>query len=87
MALTVKDLQALRELVETIVDERLDEKLDEKLSHLPTKDEFYKETLKILKKLDNVETAMKLTTSRVSTHSDKIEKLKKIHPSYQHASL
>ncbi len=45
------------------VEEVVGEKIDEKTKNLPTKDEFYKETLKILSKLDKLDEAMTIVTA------------------------
>ncbi len=91
MTLTDSDFKALKELMEVTFDERLeiklDEKLDEKLSHLPSKDEFYEETAKILKKQDDLEIEKDILSNRVSEHSDELEKLKEIHPGFKHTSV
>ena len=65
------DLKAIKNLIEVTFDE----KLDEKLSHLPTKDEFYEETSKILKRLDDLEKEKDVLSHQVSGHSDQIEKI------------
>jgi len=69
--LTQNDLDKIEVIVE--------EKVDEKTKNLPTKDEFYEQTLKVLKKLDNLEESMDIVSSKQSEHSDQIEALEKIH--------
>jgi len=69
------DLKAIKDLIEVTMDEKLDEKLDVKLSHLPTKDEFYKQTGEILKRLDNLEEEKDVLSHQVSGHSDRTEKI------------
>ncbi|KKQ37645.1 MAG: hypothetical protein US53_C0013G0004 [Candidatus Woesebacteria bacterium GW2011_GWA1_37_7] len=69
------DLTAIKNLMEVTFDAKLDEKLDVKLSHLPTKDEFYEQTSKILKRLDDMETEKDILSHRVSGHEDRIEKI------------
>jgi len=64
----------------------VEEIIEEKTKNLPTKDEFYKETLRILSKLDDLEISMDIITSRQSEHSDKIEALEKIHPQGIHTA-
>jgi len=66
------------------VEEVVGEKIDEKTKNLPTKDEFYEETLKILSKLDKLDEAMTIVTARQSKHGDQIEALEKIHPRGRH---
>ena len=78
------DLKAVKSRVDVSLDEKLDEKLEDKLSHLPTKDEFYKQTSKILKRLDDLEESMDIVSSRHAEHSDKIEALENIHPQGVH---
>jgi hypothetical protein len=79
------DLKAVKSLVDVALDEKLDEKLEDKLSYLPTKDEFYEQTLKILKKLDDLEESMDIVSARQSEHSDKTEALENIHPQRIHS--
>ena len=85
MTLTNKDLNNLKDLMKVTIDE--DETLVRKnhIKNLPTKDEFYEETLKILKKLDNLEESMDIVTDRQSDHGDRIEALEKIHPNGAHS--
>lgn len=90
MALTNKDLQAIGNLVGVVLDEKIEEKglvTKDDLKYLPTKDEFYEETTKILKKLDDLEVEKDLLSHRSSDHSDRIEALEEIHPGGVHASL
>ena len=75
MTLTDEDLKALKDLMEVTFEEKLDEKLDEKLSHLPSKDEFYEQTGKILKRLDDLEVEKDVLSHQVSKHEDRIEKI------------
>jgi chaperonin cofactor prefoldin len=49
--------------------------LDERLSHLPTKDEFYKQTGEIIKRLDNLDEETDVLSHQVSKHDDRIEDL------------
>lgn len=69
------------------IEEIVDEKVGEKIKNLPTKDEFFEETLKVLKKLDNLEEAMDIVSSRQTKHGDQIEALEKIHPHGSRSSL
>ena len=54
--LTQNDLDKIEVVVE--------KKVDEKTKNLPTKDEFYEQTLKVLKKLDSLEESMDIVSSR-----------------------
>ncbi len=96
MALTKSDKDFIGSLlnVRKITDATrvaLEELIEEKglitkddLKYLPSKDEFYKETLKILKKLDDLEIEKDTLSHQVSDHSDRIEKLENIHPQGRH---
>ena len=71
------------------IDQKIDDStstLKNEISHLPTKDEFYEQTLKVLKKLDDLEVAMTISNNRIAIHSDEIERLKDIHRSGHHPS-
>lgn len=57
------------------------------LEYLPTKDQFYEETLKIMKRLDNIEEQTKMLSNRTYDNTDKIEKLQKIHPHNSHSAF
>lgn len=52
------DLNAIKDLIEVTLDEKLDrkfkEKFDKQLGFLPTKDEFFAETAKIYKKMEDI---------------------------------
>lgn len=75
------------ESLEVKLDEKLDEKFKDKLGNLPTKDQFYEETLKIMKRLDNIEEQTKMLSSRTYDNTDKIDKLEKIHPQNSHPTF
>lgn len=83
MSLTNLDFKKLRVLVEDVFDYKLEEKLEskleekltQKLGKYPNKDEFYEETLKMLTKLDNIETQMTMLSGRTYDNTEKIEKL------------
>lgn len=94
MALTQKDLDAIKELIEITIDEKFDKRLglesnqtlDNKFSYLLTRDEFYEQTDKLMKELKDMREELTVTTGRVSIHSDEIEALQKIHPDNKHLS-
>ncbi len=82
-----KNDQDIIVLLKQAVGEVVEEKglvTREDIKHLPTKDQFYKETLRILKKLDDLETEKDVLSHNVSDHSDRIEALEKIHPQGAH---
>jgi len=72
MTLTIKDLDEIGKVV--------DEKIEEKTKFLPTKDEFYEQTDKIMSELKIVreEVAIQSDLNRkVNDHDDRIEKIEK----------
>jgi predicted nuclease with TOPRIM domain len=70
-----QDLKAIKNLMEVTLDERLDEKLDEKLGNLPTKDEFYGNTDKVMGELKAIREEHAVQSNKLSEHEDRIEKL------------
>lgn len=91
MVLTDEDLKAIKTLMKITIDEeleiKLEQKLTEKLGRYPNKEDFYAETVKILKKLENLEAEKDILSSSSSDHSDRIEVLEKIHPHGKHQIL
>ena len=93
MVVTKADLDDLKEWIDIAVDEKLDKVIETKIatkddiSHLPSKDDFYKETARLLSKMEDIEDSITILNNRTSDHSDKLEKLEKIHPQYAHASI
>ena len=77
--LTQTDYDEVEELVRKVVKEET--------GHLPSKDDFYKETARLLSKMEDIEDSITILNNRTSDHSDKLEKLEKIHPQYAHASV
>ena len=72
------DLKAIKGLIEVTIDEKIEEKglvTKDDISHLPTKNEFYEETSKILKRLDDLEEGMDVLSHQVSGHEDRITNL------------
>ena len=68
----------MKDLLEVTIEEVLEAKevaTKKDISHLPTKDEFYKQTSEILKRLDNLEVEKAVLSNRVSGHEDRIEKI------------
>ena len=85
--LTVDDLKLVKTMVQVAVDDTIEERglvTKEDLKYLPTKDEFYEETLKVLKKLDDIETQMKMLSRRTYDNTDRIDDLEKLHPDNRH---
>ena len=72
------DLKAIKDLMEVTIDEAIDNKelvTKKDISHLPTKDEFYEQTGKILKRLDDIEEEKDVLSHRVSNQEDRIKNL------------
>ena len=79
-------IEAIKEAVGVIIEEKgLVTKSD--LGYLPSKDQFYEETLKVLNKLDSIEMQMKMLSSRTYDNTDRIEKLQNIHPHNSHLAF
>jgi len=74
--LTQKDLDQIENIV--------DEKLNERLKLLPTKDEFFTSQDELLGEIKSFREEMTLIPDRLADHTDKIEKLEKIHPQGRH---
>ena len=87
MSLSDSDLKKIQDLLKVTIaeDDTLVRKAD--IAHLPTKDEYYEQTLKVLKKLDDMEEANEIVVARQTEHSDQIEALQKIHPRGVHPTL
>lgn len=82
-----KNDQDIVVLLKQAVGEVVEEKglvTHEDIKHLPTKDEFYKETLRILKELEDLKIEKDAFSYNVSDHSDRIDALEKIHPQGAH---
>ena len=75
------------ESLEIKLDEKLEEKFKEKLGSLPSKDQFYEETLKVLKKLDDIEGQMTMLSGRTYDNTDRLDPFEKIHPDYTHPAF
>jgi chaperonin cofactor prefoldin len=69
------DLKAIKNLMEVTIDDAIEKKelvTKKDISHLPTKDEFYEQTGKILKRLDDLEEEKDALSHRVSNHEDRM---------------
>ncbi len=85
--ITSDDRKHLKIYLDDLLDVKLGDKFKEKLGNLPDKNTFYEENLKILKRLDDIETQTKMLSSRTYDNTDKIEKLERIHPHYSHPNF
>jgi len=83
---TQNDLEAIGRLIDQKLDQKL-EPLMEKIEHLPTKDEFYAEMLKLYKRQDELETEKDVLVSRSADNSSRIDLLEQIHPKGKHSKL
>lgn len=61
--------------------------IESMIAHLPTKDEFYAEMLKLYKKQDDLEIEKDALVSRTTDNSSRIDSLEKIHPDGKHQTL
>ncbi|MEK7472981.1 MAG: hypothetical protein AAB625_03000 [Patescibacteria group bacterium] len=75
--------EIIKEAVKVALGE-MDITTKDDLKYLPDKDTFFEETLKIMKRLDNIEEQTKMLSNRTYDNTDKIEKLQKIHPHNSH---
>ncbi len=78
MAFTDEDLKALKDLMQITFKETTEEiglVTKDDIKHLPNKDEFYEQTGKILKRLDNLEEEKDVLSHQISSHRDRIEKI------------
>lgn len=73
--------------LDDLFDIKLGEKFKEKFGNLPTKDQFYEQNLKILKRLDDVEVQGKMLSSKTYDNTVKIAKLEKIHAHNSHPNF
>jgi len=82
--LSKQDYQEIRTIVEDVVEEKLEEKLDQKLDEkfkgLPTKEEFYGRTDKILKELENMRGENMVGAHQISDHEERITALENVSP-------
>jgi hypothetical protein len=72
------DLKAIKNLMEVTIDDAIEKKelvTKKDISHLPTKDEFYEQTGKILKRLNDLEEEKDVLSHQVSNHEDRINNL------------
>lgn len=77
---------AIKQAMELVLDEKeVITKSD--LKFLPSKEEFYEQTLKILKSLDDLKMEKDLLAAHSKDHTDRIEALEKIHPHGKHATI
>lgn len=71
-------------MFDDVLEVKLDEKFKEKLGNLPSKNEFYEQTDKIVKELKVIRVEQKMLSQHSSDHSDQLNNLEKIHPNNSH---
>lgn len=86
MMLTEKDLAAIGNLIKVVIDQS-DLVTKKDLAFLPSKDEFYEETLKLHKKLEDLEMEKNVLVRQVRRQSERIDSLEDIHPGGKHRTL
>lgn len=87
MAITSKDLKTLASVTKVVLEELIEEKelvTKEDLKYLPSKEEYFEREDKAMSKLKKIEEELSLISDHSSNHSDRIEKLEKIHPQSKH---
>lgn len=88
--LTDRDISAIENLMKVVI-ERSDlvskKDLEQMISFLPTKDEFYEETLKLYKKLEDMEMEKNVLVRQVRRQDERIDSLEDIHPNGKHVTL
>ena len=82
MSLTTNDIKLIKDVMKITIDEeldtKLDEKLDEKLGLLPTKEEFFNKTDKLMKELKDMREEHTMLSHRVyEDHESRIKKVEK----------
>ena len=90
MALTNGDLKAIGNLVGVVLDEKIEEKglvTKDDLKYLPTKEEFYSQTDKMMKELRDMREEKTVQGGQISDIYDKIDALEGIHPGGVHVSI
>jgi len=76
MVLTDKDLQTIKDLLGVIIEKKGVVTKDD-LGGIPTKDEFYKKTTKLLKEIQDMRGELELVNGRSSENRERITKIEK----------
>lgn len=87
MAVTSGDLKKIKEVFEFVFVEKVDELglvTKDDIKHLPTKEEFYDQSDKLMKELKDIREEQSILSQHSKDHSDAIEALQKIHPNNSH---
>jgi hypothetical protein len=75
------------ESLEIKLEEKLEEKFKDKLGGLPSKEEFYEQTDKLMKELKDSREEHTMLRGRIYDNTDRLDHLEKIHPEYTHVAL
>jgi len=82
---TKKDLVKELRIYATRFDlQDLKTEIEEKIKNLPTKDEFFKAMDEVMGELKTIREEQQLQSYHSSDQGERLEKLEKIHPGYQH---
>lgn len=76
-------------VIKQAIEEVFDEKgvaTREDLKYLPSKEEYYKREDEMMAELKNIREELTVQSGELSDHSDRIEKMEKIHPNGKHFS-
>lgn len=76
MTMTTDDFNALGDLITQKVEDVFEQKgvvTKEDIKHLPTKEQFYDQSAKIMKELKDIREEKTVLGGQVSDHSDRIE--------------
>lgn len=87
MTLDDSDVKTIKDAFSEVFDEKVQELglvTKEDISHLPSKEEYFNREDKMMAKLKKIEEELTVVTKQCSDHSDKIEKLEKMHPHGRH---
>ena len=82
------DIKALKGLISVTIDEKIEEKqlvTKDDISHLPTKTEFFDRMDEVMGELKKIRENTNVLSQHSQDHSDDLEKLKEIHPDFEHA--
>ena len=75
MALTKKDLSAIRSIVEVTIDEALEKKLNEKLKNYPNKEEFFSKMDEVMAELKTTREETTVLAHQLGRNTKRIEKI------------
>ena len=75
MALTKKDLSAIRGIVKVTIDEALEKKLNEKLKNYPNKEEFFSKMDEVMAELKATREETTVLAHQVGRNTKRIEKI------------